>query len=354
MAISDKIITVASQKSIISKLIPILSISCIIVFFIFSFLRGTFLVQKSEKELNSKVQINEAQAEKYSLKEIDAKTGQIRWQLTAKEGMTEDNLEAALIKNIKAEMYKDKKVIFELTAPQAKANASTKEIYLLGDVTAKDKDGKFLLTANQIALGMGTSIEAQKGFNLNLKNNGTLNGDSALINDDQTKIIIKKLEQASFKDIALSGEEVSIERDEKGEPNKATLSNGGKIILKNSNNDTLSANTIKWTKDGQVFAIGNVVYIREDKTFKAGELLLKPDKKLYAKNTVSITHGQTQCSGSSLSFENSSLIIISGNPKAIQGDKTITADKIVYNLDTSKVEATGNVKTTVTNKLAKI
>lgn len=346
------------KKFKILKSFPFILASGMTIIFIVSFIRGSSIVKKSEKELNPGKQISEAQAAKYSLKEVDTKTGQLRWQLTAKEGSTEENLQAALIKDITAEVYKNNEVVFELSAPFARANASTKEIYLFGEVTATDKSGNFLLNSTQIALGMGTSIEAQKGFNLLLKGSGTVSGESALINDDQTKIIVKELKEATFKDIILSGEKVLIEKDQKGNLTSAIISEGGKIIFKdkkdpkNQANNTLSGNTIKWQKQGEggeVEASDNVVYTSEDKIFKAGYLLLKPDKKIYAKNNVTILHGQTQCYGNDLKFENNSFIVLSGNPKAIQGNKQITADKIVYDINTEKVEATGNVKTIVTN-----
>lgn len=333
-----------------SKLIPALTLTFMILLFIVSYFRASFLVQKSEKELNPKKQIDEAQAKKYSLREIDGKTGQLRWELTAEEGTTQNDLQTALIKDIKANVYKNNEVIYELSAPQAKANAITKEIYLIGEVTAKDKNGNFTLSSNQLALGMGTSIEAKKGFKLFLKNSGDVSGDNALINDDQTKIIVKDLQEALFKDIILSGKNVSIERDTKGDLINVVISNGGKIILKNSKNDTLSATTIKWKQGGEIEAVSDVIYTSLDKTFKAGYLLLKPDGKVYAKDNVLIVHGNTRCYGNSLSYENNSLVVISGKSKAIQGDKQITADKIVYDLNTDKVEAVGNVRTTVTNK----
>lgn len=339
-----------NQTITLSKLIPVIVLLAMTLFFIGSFLRGSLLVQKSEKEMNPKKQIEEAQAKSYSLKEIDAKTGQVRWQLTAKEGMTENNLQAALIKDIKAEVYKDSEVVFELEAPQAIANASTKEIYLAGDVTCKDKSGNFLLESNQLALGMGTSIEAQKGFRLTLKNSGYITGDNALINDSQTKITVKKLKEASFKDVLITGELVDIDRDIKGDLTKVVISDSGKIVLKKLNNNTLAANIIKWDKTGEIEAISEVVYIQEDKTFKANYLLLKPSGKVYAKNNVLITHGATQCYGNSLTYENNSLTLTGGHPRAIQSGKEITADKISYDLKTGKVEAVGNVKITVINK----
>ncbi|MBI3590152.1 MAG: LPS export ABC transporter periplasmic protein LptC [Candidatus Melainabacteria bacterium] len=342
------------KKTNLTKLVPLAIIIGVIILFAISFIRGNILVKKSEKEINSKKQVYEAQAAKYNLKEIDSKTGQLRWKLTAKEGTTEENLQAALIKDVNAEVYKNNAVIFILNAPFAKANASTKEIYLFGEVTAKNEDGDFSLNSSQVALGMGTSIEAQKGFNLVLRNSGTVSGDNALINDDQTKIIVRKLKEASFKDIILSGEEVSIEKEKNGELKKATVSMGGKIILKNNlksgKSSSLQAGTIKWEKDGDIEATSDVTYTSEDKTFKAGYLLLKPDKKIYAKNNVLIIHGETQCYGNNLSFENESIIVITGKPKALQGDREITADKIVYNVTTDKVEALGNVRTVVLHK----
>lgn len=332
------------------KLIPLIVLVLITTFFTISFIRGNILVKSSEKELNPKKQIDEVQTKKYLLKEIDAKTGLIRWELTAKEGTTENNLQSAIIKDIKAEVYKDNEVVFELSAPFAKANSSTKEIYLFGDVIAKDKNSKFLLHSNQLALGMGTSIEAQKGFNLHFNGSGTVIGDNAIINDDQTKIIVRGLKEASFKDIILSGNKVNIEKDKNGDLSKATILNQGKVVLKNQKNDTLSANIIKWQKSGEVEASSNVIYISEGKTFKAGYLLLKPDKKVYAKDGVQIQHGNTKCFGKSLSFENNSQIILNGKPKAIQGDTQIIADKIIYDINTGKVEALGNVNTIVINK----
>ena len=194
---------------------------------------------------------------------------------------------------------------------------------------------------------MGTSIEAQKGFNLVLKNTGTVIGESALINEDQSKITVKKLKEAAFKDILISGENVYIEKNEKGDLTKAIISDGGNIILKNKNNDVLNANKIKWEKDKDIEASGNVIYTSQDKIFKAGYLLVKPNNKFYAKNNVVILHGETQCFGDSFSYENNSIITITGNPKAVQESKQIFADKIVYNLDTNKLEAIGNVRTLV-------
>lgn len=339
------------QKVTLSKITPYIAILAVIAFFSISFLRGSLLLKKSEKEIDIKKQVEEAQAKKYSLKEIDAKTGQTRWQLVAKEGKTENNLQTAIIKDIEAEVYKNNEIVFLLKAPFAKANGTTKEISLFGDVTAKNKSESFLLSAKQVALGMGTSIEAQKGFSLILKGNGTVTGDSALINDDQTEITVKDLKEASFKEILLSGKKVYIEKDKNGDLKNAIISNGGKIILKNQNNDSLIADTIKWQQNGEVEAISNVVYNSGDKVFKAGQLTLKPDKTVYAKNNVQIKHGKTQCFGNSLSYENNSLVVINGKPKAIQNDKQITADKIVYDLNTGKVQAIGNVRTTVANKV---
>lgn len=332
-----------------SNLIPFIVLISMGLFFIGTFVRGNFLVKKSEKELNSTKQIEEAQAKKYSLKEIDAKTGQIRWELTAKEGETENNLQGAVIKDIKAEVYKNNQVVFELDAPYAKANASDKKIYLYGDVTAMDKEGDFFLQGNQVLLGMGTSIEAQKGFKVIFKKGGggKISGDSAIINDDQTRITVKNLKEATFKDLSLTGNEVYLEKEKNSDLTNVIISNGGKVILRNQKNDTLSANIIKWDKTGQVEAIDNVIYNSENKIFKAGYLLLKPDKKLYAKNDVLIIHGDTTCYGNSLSFENNSTIVLNGRPKAIQGKKQILADKIVYDINTRKVEAIGNVRTIV-------
>ncbi len=336
-----------------SKHLPKLILISTVILFLFSLVRGNYLVRKSENELSPTKQLDEAQATSYSLREIDAKTGQLRWKLTAKEGKTEDNLQAALIKDITAEVYKNEIPVFNLSAPYGKANAQTKGIYLFGNVIAKDNDGNFLLMSNQIALGMGTSIEAQKGFNLVLKNSGTIVGESALINDEQTKLTISKLKEASFKNILLSGEKVYLEKDKNGDLTRAVISEGGKVILKKDGNDSLSANEIIWKKDGEIEAKDNVTYISKDKTFKAGYILLKPDKRFYAKQNVLITHGETKCYGNALSYENDSLIILTGRPKAIQNGKQIIADKIVYDLNTEKVEATGNVKTSVRNISAK-
>lgn len=329
------------------NLLPILLLGGITIFFIISFLRGSFLVQKSEKELNPKRQIEEAQAKKYELKEIDAKTGEVRWQLTAKNGETRNHLQGAFIKDVKAEVYKNMEVIFDLSSPFAKANSQTKELYLYGEVTAKDKNGNFLLQSKQVALGMGTAIEAQKGFDIILKNTGRVIGNNALINEDQTKITVKGLKEASFKDVLLSGDKVYIERNTNGELTNAIISNGGRIILKNSDNDILLAKIINWSKDGEIEAFGNVTYTSKDKVFKADNLLIKPNKNIYAKNNVLIAHKETKCFGSSLTFENNEFVTITGKPKAFQNDKQISADKIIYNIHTDKVEAIGNVRTTI-------
>lgn len=339
--------------SSITKLIPIIILVVIVVFISASYLRGILLVKRSEIELNPKKQLVEAQAQKYSLKEIDAITGDIRWRLTAKEGKTEENLQAALIKDIQAEVYKNKQIIFELNAPFAKGNSNTKELYLFGGVTAKNKSSTFLLTSNQIALGMNTSIEAQKGFNLILKDSGTVQGENALINDDQTKINVTNLKEAIFKDISLSGNEVFIEKDPKGDITKAKISNGGTIILKKPKNSTLSASSIEWLQNGVIKATTNVTYFSEDKTFKANYLLIEPNGKIYAKDKVFISYDKTKCYGNSLVFDNNSLITLDGKPYAIQNNTRISADKILFNLNTNKVEAIGNVKTIVTHNTEK-
>ncbi len=344
------------SKIFASKYIPAYFIAGLVMFFTFSYVKGSSLVKKSEKEINVRNQIGEAQTAGYQLKEIDAMTGALRWQLTAKEGTTEDNLQKAFIKGITAEVFKDNEVVFHLQAPLAKGSYGTKEIYLLGGVTAENKTGDFFLKTTQLALGMGTSIEAQKGFQLSLKNTGSVKGESALINDDQTEIIVKSLTEALFKNVALSGAEVHIKKEKGGDLQNAIISNGGKVILKNEKDknkkETLTAGEIRWSKDGEVEAIGNVVYTSADKIFKAGYLLLKSDGKVYAKNNVIIVHGNTRCTGAALSFEDKSLIVVSGKPKAFQGQNQISADKIVYNLQTGKVEAVGNVKTSVSNNKA--
>jgi len=224
-----------------TKLIPLLILTGMVVFFLVSITKGLQLVSKSEKELNLKKHITEAKALEYSLEEVDALTGELRWKLKAKEGSTENNLQAAIIKDINAEIYKDNMVVFKLTAPYAKANVEKKEIYLYGGVTAKDEKGDFVLNSNQLALGMGTSIEAEEGFTLNLKNENTIKGEKAFINDEQTKFIITKLTEGVFKEIILSGEEVVIEKEKNGELIQAKITSGGKVIIKNENQSNLKA-----------------------------------------------------------------------------------------------------------------
>lgn len=336
------------NKKQLSKFFPAILTVVIVVFFTISFIRGKSIVKKSEKEINATSQVVESEAKEYALKEIDSETGQVRWSLTAKEGSTVNNLQAAIINDIKANVYKDNEIVFELTAPQAKANSNTKEIYLFGDVITKDKSGNFLLKSTQISLGMGTSIEAQKGFNLELKDRGTVKGQSALINDKQDKITVIDLEEAIFKDLKLSGKNVYLERDNNGEVISANIEHGGKIILKN--NSTLQASIIKWKNQGDTEAFGMVTYHSEDKTFNADYIKITKDKKIFAKNNVTIIHGNTRCFGNLLTFENNSFIIITGKPRAIQGDKEILADKIVYDINLRKVQATGNVKTLANQK----
>lgn len=318
------------------------------MFFGFSFFRGKSIVQKSEKEINpSQVQV-ESNAKEYVLREIDSKSGLVRWDLSAKESSTENGLQSAIINDIKAHVYRGKEIAFELSAPHAKANSLTKEIYLFGNVTTKDQSGEFILMSKQISLGMGTSIEAQNGFNLYLKNNGTVIGESALINDDHSKITVTDLKEALFNDIKLSGKTVYIEKDKSSGISIATITNGGTIVLKN--NDTLTANSIKWKKSGEIEASTNVVYSSGDKLFKAELLTITTDKKVFAKGHVSIKHGDTECYGDSLNYGNDSIITITGRPKAVQGDKEILADKILYDLNLRKVQATGNVRTLVNQK----
>ncbi len=337
-----------SKKSNIPKFIPLILTVSTIVFFTIAFIRGRAMVEKSEKEINPKLQLVESEAKKYILKEIDPQSGQIRWDLSAEEGSTENDLQSAVINNVKAHVYKNKEIVFELSAPHARANSLTKEISLFDKVITKDKEGNFLLKSKEVSLGMGTSIEAQKGFDLSLKNNGTVKGERVLVNDDQSKITVTKLKEAIFKDIKLSGENVYLEKNNKGEIAIAIIKNGGRIILKD--NDTLSAGTIKWDNLGNIEATTNVIYNSGDKIFKAGYLTITPDKKVFAKDNVDIIHGDTECYGNSLTYGNNSLIVITGNPTAIQGDKKILADKIVYDVNSKKVQAVGNVRTIVNQK----
>lgn len=333
-----------------SKHISIAGISIVLLFFIFSFLLGSILVKKSEKEFNPKKQKGEAEASKYSLQEIDAKTGLVRWKLTAKKGTTKNNLKSAVIKDIEAKVYKNKELIFELKAPYGKANSTTKEVLLYGGVKTLNKQGDFLLSSNQLSLGMGTSIEAQKGFNLTIKNKGNLKGKSALVNEDQTKIEIQDLKEASLKDIVLKGKLVSIHRDDKGNIIKASIYNNGTITFKKHNDSKLSADIIEWKKEDIVEAKSHVIYKSNDVTFNSDYLQIKPSGELIANTNVKIIHGETTCYGDFL-IADGSQIIIQGNPKAIQNGKQISADKIVYDLKTEKVEAIGNVKSTISDKV---
>ncbi len=331
----------------LKNLTPYMILVFMVVFIAFAFVRGSLLVNKSEKELNQKEIINEVEANKYELKEIDVKTGLLKWQITAKKGQTEEHLQAALIKDIEAKVYKNNDIVFELKAPFARANSSKKDIQLFGGVSLKNKDSSLLLMANQIVLGMSTSVEAQNGFNLILKNNGTIAGKTALINGEQTDIVVYDLENASFNDVQLVGKKVVIKKDKNGNLINATVSNGGNIILKNQNNDKLSASIIIWNKSGEIEAHNNVTFNSGDKVFKAENLTIKPDKTIYAQNKILIIHKDTKCYGNSLKYDNVSLITINGNPRVIQGGKQITANKIVYDLSTSKVQAIGNVRTSV-------
>ena len=327
-------------------------ISIILALFIFSITSGIIQVKKSEKELDSSKQISEAQATKYTLKEIDGKTGEIRWQLTAKEGQTKDSLEAAFIKDINVEVYKNMAVIYKLFSPYAKANSTKRDILLYGNVIASDKNGDFKLTSSELLLGMGTSIEAQNGFKIEFKNTGTIIGDGAVVNDDQTNITITNLKQGLFKDITLSGNKVLIEKEKNnGKLKNVIITNGGDITL-NKNNDraNLSAQVINWSSDNKLEAQKNVKYNLEGKRLLANYLYREPTGKIIAKGGVLITHGNTECSGNQLTYENNSIITLTGNPKAKQGDKQISADKIIYNLNTGKVEALGNVQSKVANK----
>lgn len=332
---------------------PFLIVVSVILLFVTSYTIGSRIVLKSEKELNTKKQKQEAKAGEYTLEEIDTKSGELRWRLTAKEGLTKDNLQNAQVKGISAKIYKNNQVIFELEAPYAKTSYQTNEIYLYGNVTVKDQNNDFLLTSNRISLGMDTSIEAQEGFSLILQNTGTIKGERALINGDKTNIIVKNLYEANLKEIKLSGIDVTIEKDKDSTLKKALITSGGEIILTNKNNSSLSADNILWEKDGDVKANGNVIFKTEDKILKAKYLTLKSNNKFYAKNNVHITHGNTSCSGNYLSYEDNNLIVISGSPKAVQENKQITADKIVYDTKSGKVEAIGNVKTLVTTQTGK-
>lgn len=335
----------------ISKYIAAIGITIALLFFVSSFIRGKFLLKKSELEFNYTLQKGEAEAKEYSLKEIDAKTGLVRWELTATEGATKEKLNSALIKDIKAKVYKKNTVIFELYAPFGKANAAKKEVYLFGGVTTKNKDKNFILKSNELGLGKGTSIEASKGFTLTLKDHGTLEGEAALINDDQTKISVTNLQEANLKDIVISGNKVLIERDEAGNITQASISNGGKIIFKEKEKSSLIAKNIKLLQDKTIEASENIIYTSKDVTFKANLLKIQPEGYIIARKNVQIEHKDTKCFGESLEYDRSSLIIIEGSPKVVQNGQQISADKIEYDLNTGKVRAFGNVKGQVAQKV---
>ena len=328
-----------------AKTIPIILVIVTSSFFIFSFFQGKFLIKKNEKEIKPKSHISESQAKIYELKEIDSKTGFIRWEITAKEGNTGDNLQSAYINDIKAKIYKDKKVVFEITAPRARANLETKEILLLDKVVTKDKNKSFVLKSKELSLGKGTSLEAHKGFILRLKDNGTIIGESVFLNDDQSKISITELKSAALKDITISGKTVNLEKDKKNQITQALVKDGGTITLKN--NDVLSAQIIHWSKSGKIEAKNNVVFTSNNKIIHAEHVTITPEKEVTAKNKVQIVHKDTQCYGELLTYKDKSLITITGNPKAIQGNKTVTADKILYNVDSNELQAIGKVKTKV-------
>lgn len=323
---------------------PTIGIVILILLFINSLLNGKNLVKLSEIEFSKSVQSEEAKASKYTLKEIDANTGLTKWKLTAKEGRTQNNLKSAIIKDINAEIYKGKKVAFNLHAPFGKANTVKHEISLLGNVKARNKNGSFLLDSNRLEIEENASLKAKKGFNLVLKGKGEIRGKSALINHDQSEIKVVDLKEADLEKILLSGKDVLIERDKKGVVTAATISNGGKVLLKELNNDYLTAGQIKWTKEGNITAKSNVTYTSSDRKLIADELIVDSKGKITANNNVRIIHGETTCSGNKLTYENKNQIVISGSPKAYQDGKQITAEKILYNTTSGKVEAVGNVQ----------
>lgn len=335
-------------KENINKLFPALITVSIVTFLLISFYRGKELLKKSEKEITPQFHQNESNATQYELKEIDPITGLLRWQLVAKEGNTQNNLQNALIKDIEVTVFKGKEVIFNLKAPLAKANSTTKEIILEGGVITKNKDESLILTSNRLSLSMGTSLEAIDGFSLLLKESGTLTGQSVVINEEQTKVKIKDLKNAVLKDISISGNNVYLEKDNKNEIQKAIITNGGKITLKN--NDTLSANIIEWNHNGKIKAEKNIIFSSNSKLIRAGSLIINSDNSLYADNNVVILDGDTKCSGKKLSYKNNSIIEITGNPKATQGNKVISANKILYDSNLKKLQALGNVKTMVIPK----
>ena len=327
-------------------------VSAIIIFSIFGFLmfslyKGNQLVNKTEKEVSPELHSGESNAMSYELKEIDSKTGDIRWKRTAKEGTTQNELQGASIKDIELTVFKNKEIVFNLKAPEAKANSNTKEILLLGGVITKSKDENFILNSNKLSITKGTELEALGGFNLILKENGTLEGERAKINEEQTKVKIENLKRATLKDIEITGKSVEIERDSKT-IKKATISNYGQIILMNM--DSLSAKQIEWINGETIKAKSNIIFTSGERQIKAGNLLINSDNTFTAENNVVILDKDIECSGERLNYNNTQLIEITGKPRAIQGNKIISADKILYDTKLKKLEAVGNVKTSIKNK----
>ena len=319
----------------------------LLIFLVFSLYKGNQLVKKTEKEVSPELHKNESNAKSYELKEIDSKTGDIRWKLTAKEGSTQNELQGATIRDIEVTIFKNKEAIFNLKAPIATANSETKEILLLEGVTTKSKGENFILQSNKLSLAMGTELEAFDGFKLSLKNNGTLEGERAEINEEQTKIRIKGLKNAALKDIKISGKNVYLEKDN-DTIKKVVIKNGGQIVL--MNNDVLSAEQIEWINGGTIKAKSNVIFTSTDKQIKAGKLLINTDNTLIAEDKVTILDKDTKCSGEKLIYHDNQLVEITGEPKALQGNKIISADKILYDTKLKKLQAIGSVKTSVKNK----
>lgn len=326
--------------------LPIIYFCLFLSLFLIAFYRGNSIVLKSEKEFKTSKSSSEAIATSYSLKEIDAKTGLLRWVLTAKDGVTGANLKSVIINNITAKVYNGRKIAYKLFAPKGRADSKTKEIFLFGGVVTESANGDFKLLSSTVNIDGNASINTPESFHLILMGKGDIYGTEAKVNDDQTEIAIKSLDKADMENILLSGSNVKINRDDKGDLLSANILNGGKIILKKVDNNSLTANTIKWLKDGSVEALSKVVYTSKDSTLTANKLTMKGDGKIYASNHVKIIYGDTICTGDKLTFEDKSNIIISGSPEAIQNGKVINADKILYNTKSGKVEALGNVRIT--------
>ncbi len=109
--------------------------------------------------------------ENYELKEVDD-SNQIRWQLTAKEGIADQGSQVVTLKDVKVSYFDPKthELKMSLAAPSGEAHEQDRYVKLTGNdggkVIAEGQGGKARLEARQVELTKKNHFTATGGVNI--------------------------------------------------------------------------------------------------------------------------------------------------------------------------------------------